>query len=356
MLDYKEKAKDFPSPSTAGFSYDGGKAVVPLYLEEPAVEDIYTAIEELLGTTSLETGDGKLNRTLPIAHPLYTWLFVSNISNIQGLGQYTKESASEELEAPSLPFFAFYDWYEFMVEFAPRAYRITSDANIPMLNGSWYDDTGNQQQFEYFPEWLRYTDWEYVPAFEALKAQGGQYVFKGSSCASGRSYIAMPRMYLPNMILKFRWYQVPYRYIYSANSYLDRWIGRINQNDWYEWEAGELLYLGFNAKRYTPPIPNKDAIFPGAISAEKLCDIELSFLRTKRTASDLLTAPSNQNFIQKGHNLLPWLVDRKFHYAQTNPEIDPSQVCTTPSPTPSFFSFPLEVMFTDPDSTAGFTP
>ncbi len=355
MLDWLEQCGESKSQATSSFAYDVGKAIIPLFLEEPTADEILAGITELLGDTSADTSDGRLSRQLPMRHPLFQSLYCSSIQSLQGIGSYEKIDAEPVIEGDVvLPFYALWDWYEFLTEFAPRQYAVEPDSNINIKSSSWYDDTGALQSFDYAEEWLRYTHYDQVPSFEALTAQNGQFVFEGTSCANLSAFVAMPKMYLPNQVVKFTWHQIPYRYVYSTNSYFDRWIGRINQNAWYEWNAGELLYLGFNLKRYTAVgSTSASPFFTGVLGTRKMCDIEFTFLQTKRSSSDLKTAPSNRNFIQKGHNLLPWLVDRQFHFALTNPALDPSKLCSKPSPTPSFLSFPLEVMFTDPDAEIG---
>ena len=115
---------------------------------------------------------------------------------------------------------------------------------------------------------------------------------------------------------------MPYRYLTSVNSYLNYYGGYINQNAWMNWKPGELLYMGYKPIRYTPPVQGLVQLNTGSSgyvnSSEKWCDIELTFLRTSRklsNAAEKYGSLRNGNWIQAGHNLLPWAGDRKFHYA-----------------------------------------
>jgi len=160
---------------------------------------------------------------------------------------------------------------------------------------------------------------------------------------------------------------VPYRYVTSSNSYIAggpnrNWRGRVNQNPWWNWPAGSLLYMGYEVKKYSPPF-NDIGTYPSylpingslsnvgsIIGYERLCDIELTFLLTQRYMSGSLGASiTNGNYVAAGHNLLMNLADGKFYYA-TRPDLTGTNSVQNP---PAWFSFPAEVLFTDPDAGTG---
>src|SRR5581483_3263460 len=126
-------------------------------------------------------------------------------------------------------------------------------------------------------------------------------------------FTAMPKMFLNNELIKLTWYQVPMRYYTSPNSYLRRFRGRVNQNAWNttnfgNYAAGELLYLGCNLKRYTPPLANAVYVLqPGLDDFVKYCNLEIMLLYTKRPlGAGPLHAPGNDNYVVGGHNLNPY--------------------------------------------------
>lgn len=354
--------------SSAGFAVEGGKSTRVWELDEPNEEDIGAAITLILGgTTYAAQPSGRLNRTLPLADPEFPWLYASSIPSIKGFGRYGKQEADSELEAPSFPFFSFWSNYLFTVESTPRPYPVLPDAGIRRKSSFWYPETGGgttPQSFTYVEEWNRFCDWDMIPQNDYITQQRGSMQFKTGSGtgANGLSYVAMPRTFMPNAIFKVTWFLVPLRYIISPNSYLRRWRGRVNQFDWtgpggLQFNSGELLYMAYSQKKYTPPVQKIINLGGGSSvdSTSKLCNIELTFLHTSRVGTDLPADPTNQNYVVGGHNLLPYpggkasgspVVPKGFYYAQTNDT----------DHTPSWLSFPLEILFTDPDAPGGIAP
>jgi hypothetical protein len=242
---------------------------------------------------------------------------------------------------------------------------VLADKSISLKKGqTWYDTDGSSKTNTFAQEWNRFTDYEPHPQNDNITAQFGTLVFQTATNAvpgganAGSSVIApgMPRIFLPNQLVQFTWYQVPYRYISSAKSYIRTLMGRVNQNDWYDWKSGELLYLNYKPHRYTPPVQKESLWIPGAFSTEKWCNIEFTFLSTSRVGSNLPTGdlPSkptlqtaNHNWVAAGHNLLPWFGNdttgkKGFYYA-----VNPTDTAGNKSPT--WPSFPFELLFTDPD-------
>lgn len=335
------------------------------YLQNPTPTDLQNAIQQIIGNTSTNVGDGRLQRILPLAHPVFPFWYASNITSIRGAGQPTQAQAFPALEASAFPNYLLYPRYEFTVEFSPRDYAVLADSTIVRYLGGWNDSTSaNISPVIFTSEWLRYTDFTVEPQFDTITTQLGQQVFKTQSgSAPGGStpavFAAMPKRFLPNQLVKFVWRQVPYRYITSPKSYIGRYPGNINQNPFYIWPAGSLLYLGFRPFRYTPPIPQLyqwvDLNGDFAFTTQKLCNIEFNFLLTTRTGTDVPAGPNpkrpevqaaNSNWIAAGHNLQPWFKNFNFYYTTVQDSTPANQV-------PSWFSFPFELLFTDPDAVAG---
>lgn len=351
MIDWTELVDNI-SPSTAGFSREGGKAVSSIWVADA---DIEAALVEILGDVArAEDGSGRLQRNLPKAHPRYPWLFARNIPNIVGRKFTGKVEVSDTLEAPSLGAYASYDRSLITIEFASVKHAVLPDGSIPSESFYYYadDDSGSGDGVFYdVPmEWLRFTDYDYNPRQELITAQMGFSQFRrgdGSAPATPRPHLetfaGRPRMVIPSAEIKFRWLNVPFSYIEHPEAWIVKGIGRVNQRDWYGWPAGSLLYLGVNNTRYTPIVPEmqmgEDAL---AFSMEKVADIEFSFAYTKRAATAAPT-PANRSWIAAGHNLQPWLRDRKFYYTCTQSDAATEQV-------PTYLSFPFQFLFVDPEA------
>ena len=348
MPDYTEFVSEL-SPSASGFAMEGGRATLQLWVAAGELED---AITDLLGDVE-SSGTGGLVRTLPKAHPRFPWMFASRISNIQGRKWTGKEPSEAELEAPPLGHYAEYDRYLLSVDFEPRMYAVLSDEAIPTESVTWYTENGEVRSYDRPQEWLRFAWGQMVWQPELITAQRGQMVFRTSDATEPSpphrtAFQSFPRMTLPKALVKFHWYQVPLGWVDSENSWIVRGIGKINQLDWNGYPAGSLLFTGLGTRPYTPPVPTLD-LFEGVYSAEKLCDVEFNFEYTNRSNGGATPTISNPNWIAAGHNLLPWLYDRKFYYATARP-LGADAADTEPSKwVPTYESFPFQLLFTDPD-------
>lgn len=335
------------STSSASFSMEGARATMVL---DVAAADANDAIIDLLGDCT-RGQSGKLNRTLPKAHPDFPWLYASRISSMVGLKPTASKTAADAVyDAEALPYFQSYTKYRLTVEFEPRPYAVRSDDAIwTELYGYYQDsDTSSATGTGWVAsEWLRFTDIQVDAQPQLLTVQQGQMVFETLSGTSpnGKTFSQFPRLYLPDGKVVVRWFQIPESYVRSTNSHLRKWIGRINQTAWLDWQKGELLYLGFTQRRYTPPVPALDKIDLDAttFSTEKLCDIEMTFAETKRTGADLPTSVNSGSWIVGGHNLHPLIEPRGYYYARVD-------TGTAANKWPLHQSFEVRLLFSDPDA------
>lgn len=340
---------DSIEPSNATYNMRSARGNVQLMLRKEdgpwGVDSLKALIPLILGTTKVQNTNqtsGRLNRTLPLSHPIYDSWYASNVSEVRGVGVPTQQANPPQNPAlngavtiPAL----IYPEYSVKVEFTPRLYNVLPNTAITQAFGDWYPLAGGgRQQFSYANEWVRFCDFELSPKDDWETAQAGTMTFQATATPpNGSPFAAMPRMRLPNQTLKVTWYGVPYRYITSPNSYITKWPGYINQNDWFNWKAGQLLYIGYNPIRYQPPNPEITSDGGSISSWAKLCDLELFFLLTNRTTDDTLPGPTNGNIIQAHWNLAPWYFDLHFHYP------------LTANGNPLWESFPVEILFFDPD-------
>ncbi len=335
-----------------------------------AAEDMGVAVKEILGSTAVDAGGYRLRRQLPLAHPTWNWLYAEDVTDFRGRGRGGLKASGRKLEAPPITT-AFWQYarYYVSINFTSRPYAVLSDNNINVTTETAANFAGVNQTYTVATEWDRYTDYEPTSSPESVTATQGSMYFRDRSLAvfnvSYPVYNAMPRMFLKNSLVRFMWYQVPFSYISSTNSYIQAFRGYINQLDWYLWKAGELLYLDFRIKRYTPPAPALQllgnpfdppppaGVVKSTYSTEKFVDIEFDFLQTNRTTSDNQYTPFNTNWIVKGHNLMPYWLDRKFHYATTYDIAAPFNEAKW---LPSWLSVPFSLLFTNPDGNAAQTP
>ena len=341
---------DSVSPGSAGFSRDGGRAVLPIFFDG----NNETYIKTILGFVT-PAGDGSLNRTLPIAHPVYWWMLASNIQNISGYGKPTKRASSPLItpEAQVPTYYADYQKYLYTVEFTHRPYPVCSNSKIQVADGGWTDPAGDTITDKFTTEYIRYTDYDIQPGVKVITARAGQMVFRAATTPpQGRMFTGVPSVYLPVGVIKFRWYEVPTSYIESANSFIIKYLGYINQQSFTigkrAWTPGQLRYAGVGIRRYLGPVP--DTVIntvgkPTNLNA-RLMDVEFVW-EYSLAENASLPSPSptdfNANRIPQGHNIFPNYADRKFYYVSTNSTVEATQYPTYPSA-------PFALLFSDPDA------
>jgi len=328
---------------------------------KPALSGGAGILEGILGTANV--GTRKLARVLPLAHPLMPWMYASRITSIQGVGRAdTRQAAGAEYEVALITSeTAAYPYYEFGIEFTPRMYSVHPDEAIYDAPLTWYDVDGSPVTTQVQEEWRRFTDYEIRPNPEIITAQQGQSFFATSdddltptpaigdaSNPHGFSFQGFPRICVPRAQIIFKWFQVPFRYVDSPDSYLTEFIGRVNQNKFLDWPAGSLLYEGLSVRRYPPAAPTLTFVDGGVgLSTEKLCDIEFQWSYVRREQEDVPNFSAiNPNWIAAGHNLMPWMGDRNFYHAVYPLPGDTNE---TSGWKPTFESVPFELLFQNPD-------
>lgn len=356
------EAADSVSPGSAAFRIDDAKSSHPYYCSG---EDYTDTVQLLIGSNTADpTGDGSLQRDLPMTHPQFPWMFCSSVGGV-GFGVPEVQIADGYLTGTKTvtELFSLYPDYTLNCEFTQRPYYVLNDSFISPTFGVYYDDDGNEKFVQYVNEYDRYVeiDEKYDP--KIIIATQGQLVFHTDSkqMPDGAAFTGTPRLPYPETMLTMRWHQVPYRYISSRNSYLKSLAHRVNQlpfeiQDYY-FLPGQLLYLGFGYRRYTPPFPNleedEDVGGPGAVTAklEKWVDVDLQFAFVDREAQDPPVLP-NPNWIAAHHNCLPFFGPnfaskrRGFHYACSfNPRARDDRNYWIPL----YLSHVLQLLFTDPD-------
>lgn len=337
------------SPSTAGFSADGGGRGV--MIQDVTYNDLKKKIREILGYTT--TDGAGLKRFLPKAHPLFPWLFASRISQVQGFGSPTLESSDvlETLEVAAFDEYARYPKYRLTIEFEPRPYVLCNDDLIEnTLTKSWTDADGTVIGPKiYAEEWKRFVDIDFQGASQYLTAKRGQFKFRvggGNELNGKEAGEGQVRMAYPKSTVIYRWFQVPYEHVIHARSYIVAGLGRVNQFEWDGWPAGTLSYKDFKTRKYTPAAPEVSAAAETAIyTANKLCDIDFIFEYLEPPLTAAPTSTANANAIAYGHNLLPYSNTGSWYYAST--DIAPL-VAAVNNDKPVYPSYMFELLFTTP--------
>ncbi len=169
-----EEVGDGPTEvSKAGFSTEGGKSQRAWPMTPASAAGLVSAFPAILGTVQYNaTGTGKLARPLPVADPLYPWMYASSIPAVEGYGTAAQTVADPQLEAAAFPYGAFWQRYRLSVESMPRPFPVLPDYLIPTYQGAgagtagtWYPETGGGTtpvSYNVACEQFRYCTWDFT--------------------------------------------------------------------------------------------------------------------------------------------------------------------------------------------------
>lgn len=333
---YQERVGSIAKAS-AGFGMEGGRASIEYQMPWDEVTDF---CKDCLGSVTVD--GGSLKRTLPKAHPVYSWLFAERVSTIEGFQYNTTDMSDSQLEAPAIEYYAKYNYAKVVVEFAPRPYSLFADESIGTDTVEHYNDGGVATTKDVTYEYWRYTTYKTKPSVEYLTAQHGQFRMAGTD-PDGIAFPGQVRLIKKSKALAITWHQVPQSVAEGDNIY--NGLGRVNQHDWWGYAAGTLLFLGYETSDPVPPpfpemVTDPD-IGTGVPATEKIVNITFNFQYSEPELG-APSSPSNASFIAYGHNVVPWFKDGAYYYATTGT----TQAQDPVEGIPAYLSYPFELLFT----------
>jgi hypothetical protein len=387
------------SPGVSSLSIEGDSRATLTYIVNGPNKDLNPSnplalfCQQVLGETKINEVDGSLIRTPPMTHPQYRWLYADRISSIKGIGLERKvqdqadsgllswdtSAASSWQYIP--PYYVIYDKYEVVVEFSTKPYLVVSDAAIDKLNeeyegqyridggdGTYYMDDGSQNAASGNPirEYKRFTTYTTESSAEYLTMKGGAYKFASDvEQVNGQTIVGFyGKTLLPKVVFKLTWFQVPYEFVdptNDASTNIYEALGRVNQNYWYGFEPGELLFTGFTN---TQKIRNQfdfnsyslsDLATLPTLESLLYTDITLNFLYIPIFSTDVngdpypsepagIINPNNKSYINAGHNLAMSNVNKRYY-----PVVSEDVESPVPEPEfrkkPIYNSYPFELIF-----------
>jgi hypothetical protein len=372
-LDWRflQELTDSRSPTTTGFTQEGGRSTMKFIIGNQFLDRYCTY---MVGWADVypSKGDGctfspdysGINRTLPMAHPRYPWLYANAVESIQGNTYIRASDLSAQggipvpntgFTAPKLPTYAEYQDYEVSISFTGRTYPVLP--NNVMLDNSktsdntikyYWPDTSSTSNYSLFdtdfpeiwPEWERFTFTRVEPRSEYLTAEKNTMYFYDPSGAIGTVNGTVPnipgniKLPYPSQSITVQWFNVPYRFVTGEGAYdaegnpttttpLQIGLNTVNQHPFLGKPAGTLLFEGVKVTSVgTRPFPEY-VEFPegsGQYSFRylRVCDLELNFIyRDPKPAVDYNELLKNTetlvgqsgvlqgNNVLAGHNLLP---------------------------------------------------
>jgi hypothetical protein len=394
------------SPNSASFNSDGNSRASMTYIVDGFGTDLaqqnplVAFCQQALGTTKISElfADGSLERSSPMAHPQYRWLYADSISSIRGLGLLresqedpssplvswdTASSTSYQLTAP---YFAIYSKYEVTVEFGPRPYLSINDPTMLALEAehpgeyaiigpdntySKDDSTPVTIAGSPFREYMRFTTFTTETSAEYLTLKGGQFQFVSDVTDPPINGTTIPGFFgktlIPKTTIKMTWFDVPYNFVdpnSTASTNIYQGLGRVNQNWFSGFAPGELLFVGFSN---TQKMRNQFDVFDYSlenaadlpnINTILLTDITFNFLYIPIFSYDKDGAiypatptgvinSQNLSYVNAGHNLAMSNANKKY-YPVVSLDVAPNPLPENWDKTikkPIYPSYPFELMF-----------
>lgn len=386
------------SPGVSSLSIEGdSRATLTYIINGPGIDldpenPLALFCQQALGDTKINVNNGSLIRTPPMTHPQFRWLYADRISSIKGMGferKIPEETNSDLLSWDTNasaswqyipPYYVVYDKYEVVVEFSTKPYLVVSDEVMDNLNEEYpgeykidggddiyYMDDNTQNIVLEHPirEYKRFSTYTTESSAEYLTMKGGAYKFSSDvEEVNGQTIVGFyGKTLVPKVVFKLTWFQVPYEFVdptNDASTNIYEALGRVNQNYFYGFEPGELLFTGFTN---TQKIRNQFDVVSYNLSdladlptLESLLytDITFNFLYIPIFSYDVdgdpypsepagIINPDNLSYINAGHNLAMTNVNKRYY-----PVISED---TSPFPEPKFRkkpiynSYPFELIF-----------
>ena len=337
---------DSMSPSTAAFGMDGGSAQIDFIVNR---DNLQSFLKNMLGDAKINA-NGSLNRTIPMAHPEFNWMYASRINSFQGIGAAgisssgnTLVSITDTVERNIPEFVALYEKYRISVQFEPRPYLLLTDAQTHQYKNQTHsiDTGGNMVVYDDYAEYLRYTRIEFEPSAELLPSNNGSFFWHSPELPGGfpqainAAIGAGPKIVVVKNKVKITWFFVPYKLVTNIN--FKQAYGRINYElppippfviPFFGFEAGSLLFEGLTVNDYPGAFPATTVDFGAppntekineSIYANKYCDIVFNFsnfqVPPELRANSPVGALFNLNVISENHNRLPHPGIMKYAYS-----------------------------------------
>jgi hypothetical protein len=244
-------------------------------------------------------------------------------------------------------------------------------ANAYTISGAYaiyYNDKGEQKTVSGNPyrEYARYITYTTETSAEFLTMKGGSFKFVSDVDQINSQSIAgfYGKTLIPKVVLKMTWNIVPYSFIdpsEDASTNIFQALGRVNQNWFFGYGPGELLFTGFTN---TQKMKNQFDVF--AYSLDQVADLPRinDILYTDITFSFLyipiysysktgtiypsspkgIINPSNLSYVNAGHNLAQTQVNKQY-YPVVSQDVESPAPSEARKKRPIYGSYPFELMF-----------
>jgi len=393
------------SPNSTSISLDGDSRATMVYMVDGPGKNLEQKnplvlfCQEVLGYVLINPNNGALQRWSPMAHPQFRWLYADRISSIRGIG-FVREDANDPSSALITgdtlassswqvipPKYLIYDRYEITVEFAAKNYLAINDQTMDKLaedkiddykiSGAWakyFNDKGQQVNVTGNPyrEYMRFVTYTTETSAEFLTMKGGAFAFESDVSEVQKQSIPgfFGKTLIPKVVLKMVWNTVPYAFVdpnKDESTNIFQALGRVNQNWFFGYAPGELLFTGFTN---TQKCKNQFDVYDYSLDKVKdlpkinetlYTDITFNFLyipvysyAANGTslypnvggvhAPQGVINPNNLSYVNAGHNLAQTQVNKRY-YPVVSADVTTPATPANLRKKPIYGSYPFELMF-----------
>src|SRR5262245_43787665 len=140
----------------ASFSYAQGQGNQATFTIQVYNDDVETAIRDCLGTNLYNKEAGRLDRKLPIRHPIFDWMYCDRVTSVrpQGFDGRSTENTGD---------YGSWDHYMLGLVFTQPRWTMLSDSDIDR-------DFGSPRQ-----EYRRFLEYRPEPTAEFITREGGAF-------------------------------------------------------------------------------------------------------------------------------------------------------------------------------------
>lgn len=393
------------SPNSASISLDGDSRATMVFMVYGPGKDLteknplVTFCQEVLGYVQTNPINGALYRWSPMTHPQFRWLYADKITSIKGIGFVREDQAdpnSDLIVGRTFgstswqvipPQYLVYDKYEVTVEFAAKNYLAINDQTMDKLAeadintykisgayAKYYNDKGEQVNItgDPFREYMRFVTYTTETSAEFLTMKGGAFTFESDVAEVQKQSI--PGFYgktlIPKVVLKMVWNTVPYAFVdpnRNESTNIFQALGRVNQNWFFGYAPGELLFTGFtNTQKCKNQFDVYDYSLDKVAHLPKIndilyTDITFSFLYIpvySYAANGVnlypnvggvhrpqgVINPNNLSYVNAGHNLAQTQVNKRY-YPVVSADVTTPATPANLKKKPIYGSYPFELMF-----------
>lgn len=226
---------DSESPDMAAFSNEQGRAVLVLNLRPNdgaiAIPNLIGPIRDILGASIYSNGLlTRMSRILPLQHPLFPWMFATEITSIQGRGQASGVRAYHRRADTHGVNWQYYRQYRFVVVFSGVKYAVKKDE-------------GTEQS-----ELYRYVERYHQLGLENIIRPGNSFRWVNGTPPAGATIPFGFVARAPKGVLTYVWKNVTRFGLFGANGVskpkriLDG-LGKVNETTFDGYPPGQLLML-----------------------------------------------------------------------------------------------------------------